>query len=89
MKCPQCEGAREIIRLLCIPCSEDATIPCPDCDGTGIVSDEHPQWLIEGQALKQRRIAAKITARKLAKVLGIDASDLSKMQRGFKKIPWL
>lgn len=52
------------------------------CDGTGLLPDHIGKWQPYGERLKAERIHRGLTVRTAAKYLGIDASNLSKMERG-------
>lgn len=60
-------------------------LKCELCNGTGKISDEKIDWIIKGQNIKRQRLDKQISLRKAAKILGMDASNLSKMERGIIK----
>ena len=90
MKCPTCNGKGEMVGLFPV-WAEDvppekrkpySILPCYRCKGEGIVPDEMLDWMREGQTLKDRRIAKRLTLRKAAKFLDMDGCTLSEMETG-------
>ena len=77
MKCPQCMGFGD-----CVTFHGDVICLCDLCKGTGTITTKHILWRIRGRQIKNRRIAAKLQLRQAARFLGVDASNLSKMERG-------
>jgi RecJ-like exonuclease len=60
-------------------------LTCQLCEGTGKIPDEKIEWVIQGQQLRKYRLQQDISLRSAAKMLNIDASNLSKMERGIIK----
>lgn len=58
---------------------------CDLCNGTGKIEDEKIDWIIKGEELKKYRLRKNFSIREAARVLGMDASNLSKMERGVIK----
>ena len=92
MICPSCNGTKKIFALFpiwadSVPEKDRkiyADIPCHDCNN-GEVDDRYNEWLLIVKSMKAERISRKITLRKEAARRGMDASILSKMERGFIK----
>jgi len=86
MICPECNG--ELFLRIAFPHNPNkCTMPCLQCDGLGEVPEEMTQWIEDGDILKEKRIAQKLTLRNAAKQ--IDDRDmvymaikLSSMERG-------
>ena len=93
--CPKCKGGKE--PLCCFPAFPNKKMleksneelmklfACMQCKGTGRVSDEMTQWIRDGEILKNRRISEKVTLRNACKLLNIQPSILSEMERGVIK----
>ena len=93
--CPKCDGGKN--PLCCFPAFPNKRMlektneelmkifHCTQCGGTGTVSNEMLEWIVDGQTLKNRRIEARITLRDAAKRLNIQVSILSEMERGVRK----
>lgn len=79
-ECPQCNNFGKIA----MP-TLSLDVECPLCEGTGMVHEWHPDWKAQGKEIKNRRIAAGYTLRTGAKLVQIDPSNLSKMERGLIK----
>ena len=58
---------------------------CELCEGTGKIDDEKIEWILQGMKLRESRLLQNISLRKAAKMLNMDASNLSKMERGIIK----
>ena len=89
IKCPQCRGMGYILplfpnqKMLETPIEELMEFfKCDMCNGNKEVSDEVNQWQIDGDILKDRRIEKSIRLGQESKLLDIDVSVLSKMERG-------
>lgn len=79
--CPQCNGFGFIGDLF-----GKIRYDCPLCEKSGMVSNKHILWKIWGKALRGYRLDwMKLTLREAAKKFNIDASNLSKMERGIIK----
>lgn len=52
------------------------------CEGKGTLPENVSKWHAYGERLKAERIYRRMTLRAAAKHLGVDASNLSKMERG-------
>jgi hypothetical protein len=52
------------------------------CEGKGTLPECVAKWHPYGERLKAERIHRRMTLRAAAKHLGMDASNLSKMERG-------
>jgi len=55
---------------------------CQMCEGEGTVHDEKIRWYSYGQRMKAIRLERKLKLREAARLIGIDPSNLSKMERG-------
>jgi hypothetical protein len=90
--CPVCDGGKnELVGFPMFPNkkmleTEEKELKkifcCPQCQGKGKVPEQMTQWIKDGEILKDRRIAARLTLKTAAWVLDIPASDLSEMERG-------
>lgn len=75
-KCPQCFLGK------IYSFHGDEICDCDLCDGTTKISFTKVVWRILGKISKWRRIKARLTLRKAAKILKIEPIELSKMERG-------
>lgn len=75
--CPQCRGFTVILTF-----RGQSLGPCEMCKGTGRIPEHVKKWAPYGERLKAERIARRLTLRKAAAQLGVDPSNLSKMERG-------
>lgn len=75
--CPQCNGWQRMLTFMGVDLGE-----CPMCEGSGRASDEKRRWYSYGQQLKALRIAKRLRLRQAARLIGMDPSNLSKMERG-------
>jgi hypothetical protein len=81
IKCPQCNGFGEIADLF-----RRFVATCPLCIGKGEVTNKHSLWIAQGDKLRNYRIGIlKMTLREAARRYQVDASNLSKMERGIIK----
>ena len=89
MKCPTCYGEKTIRFFPFMgshnPDKTYSELKCYDCDGTGMVDDNHRKWLKKGQKLKDARIERRETLRSFCKRTGEDPQVRSKIERGFIK----
>jgi DNA-binding XRE family transcriptional regulator len=86
MKCPDCEGKKEVFAHLNYGperTGEWKMIQCFRCNGSGVVPDEMAEWINNGQVLRQMRIDAELSLRDMAKQTGIDIVTLSQSERGY------
>ena len=61
-------------------------LPCELCNSTGKISDKKMEWVIQGKKLREYRLnIIGMSLRKAAKLLKIDVSYFSKMERGIMK----
>ena len=58
---------------------------CEVCNGHGKLTREQTHWVLYGKKLKSERIEQGLTLRAAARHLGVDPSNLSKMERGVIK----
>lgn len=78
-KCPSCvDGNSYGFGKLGKP----VVIKCDVCNGTDLVDNLTLVKIEKGKILKEERIARGITLRNEAKWLKVDASELSKLERG-------
>lgn len=75
--CPQCNGWQRILTFHGIDLGK-----CTMCEGTGMASAEKGRWYSYGQRLKSLRLARRLRLREAARIMGMDPSNLSKMERG-------
>ena len=78
--CPQCKGIGYIFGLL-----PPIALKCDFCKGEGLVSDQQLLQRMQGGKIKEWRIKQEMTLRQAARKYNIDASNLSKMERGVIK----
>ncbi len=61
-------------------------IKCELCDGTGLIADGKIDWKLKGRKMRDYRVwQMGMGLREAERYLGIDASNLSKMERGIIK----
>jgi hypothetical protein len=77
MTCPQCLGEKLIRAAF-----KQIGIDCDMCNGKGSVPKEKLLDIKKGFALKKIRILKRLTLRDASKIYKIDATELSKMERG-------
>lgn len=77
--CPQCDGSGLIFFRPPID-----PVTCDWCKGTG-KAYRNEFWIMQGLQLKDWRISKELTLREAARKYKIDASNLSKMERGLIK----
>ena len=78
VKCPQCNGFKEITDIF-----RRFVLPCPLCMGKGKVANKHVLWIARGKKLRDFRLdVLGIGLREAARKFQVDASNLSKMERG-------
>jgi len=82
--CPACNGfGKHFSRPIKInDYIKSVHITCDLCEGTGQIDNRKWYWRALGYELKNIRLAKGISLRAAAKMLGVDASNLSKMERG-------
>jgi hypothetical protein len=79
--CPQCNGFGYIGDLF-----GKISCDCPLCNKTGMVSSKYILWKMYGRTLKYYRLDwLHLGLREAARKFKIDASNLSKMERGVIK----
>ncbi len=82
--CKQCGGTGALFLL---PKSTQIDfVECDLCDGTGI-DTLNKAYVLQGMVIRAFRIQNEISLREFAKKVGIDPSNLSKMERGKTKPP--
>ena len=77
MVCPQCHGFKITLNF-----HGQSLGQCDMCEGAGVMPECVNRWHAYGERLKAERIYRQLTLRQAAKLLQIDASNLSKMERG-------
>ncbi len=84
MICPDCNGEKKIAILPKIAKNGKVltSIPCDRCNQTGKISKKMAEWIKLGANLRSYRIEANITLRELSKRTEVDASIISKAERG-------
>jgi len=93
--CPKCKGGKD--PLCSFPAFPNKKMleknsgelmkffACTQCGGSGKVVEEMIQWIKDGEILRNKRIAVRVTLRDAAKSLGLQCSMLSEMERGIIK----
>lgn len=94
MKCPDCNGTREMFGHFhtADPTTHGFRMgPCFGCsvDGssTGEVDDLTPVWREQGQRLRQWRVANAMGLRQAATRFGVSAAVLSGWEMGWRPMP--
>ncbi len=84
MICPDCNGEKKIAILPKIAKNGKVltSIPCDRCNQTGKISKRMAAWIKQGAYLRSQRINAKLTLREFSKRTEVDASIISKAERG-------
>lgn len=86
--CTSCDGFG---KLFTRPILKDGKIKyyeikCDLCNGTGLIEDEKIDWIVKGRKMRDYRVyKIGMGLREAARYLNIDASNLSKMERGIIK----
>jgi len=85
--CPACDGiGKNFSRPILIKGKVSvAEFPCDVCNQTGQITHLKELWVAKGKAIKQYRLERGYGLREAAKKLNVDASNLSKMERGVIK----
>jgi hypothetical protein len=76
-RCPQCHGFKIILNF-----HGQSLGQCDMCEGAGTLPEHVAKWRPYGVRLKAERIRRRMTLREAANHLNMDASNLSKMERG-------
>lgn len=84
MTCPDCDGAGVLVAIAC-PGFRRISMPCLMCKGEKVVSVRVIEWKRVGEEMKQERIARGVTLRIEAQQRGMDAVELSEMERGIRE----
>jgi len=82
--CPQCKGSGQSYCHLNYGerGGEWKWLPCTLCCGDKEISEEQFGWLSKGKALRAARLSRNLILRDAAKLLGMNAVDLSKIEQG-------
>jgi len=90
--CPDCAGTGQTGPVF-VNGGEDLskhytldTLPCRLCDGSGALSED--AWLAyrEGRAMRRMRVALGLSLREASERLGIPASAVCDVERGFRAL---
>lgn len=92
MKCPACDGEKEIVGLFPVYCDEVPqeqrkpiiTIPCDFCYATGEVDRGYTERFDRGERAKQKRLSYELTLREFCKKFDLDILLVSYYERGKK-----
>ena len=84
MTCPDCEGAGVLVAVAC-PGFRRISMPCLMCKGEKVVSVKVIEWKRIGEEMKQERITRSVTLRIEAQQRGMEAVELSEMERGIRE----
>lgn len=89
MICPYCKGKKQVFGHANYGDGrgEYKFIPCLFCHASGEVSDDHAQWIEEGQKRRADRLARGMTIYEEAEKLGITSADLSRIELGLGPRP--
>lgn len=79
--CQQCSGTGKIFLR---PNAIAPFIDCDMCEGTG-GHELNSLWAVQGGIIREWRLKNDITLRECARKYSLDASNLSKMERGIIK----
>ena len=90
IKCPQCKGTGHFPlpafphkKMLETPIEEiKEFFKCDMCNGNKEIIEDVYTWMIDGDIIKDRRIAKRILLRNAPELVNIDIMTLSKMERG-------
>ena len=77
MKCPYCNNG--IIEGIDFKNRRLIELDCSACNGTCEINEEAYKY---GQKIKELRLQKEITLRNGARLLGVNVSELSKLERG-------
>ena len=83
--CARCSGTGKIAAFVDYanrPGEFRDDLSCGDCDGTGSLTPERAAAMEEGERLRKRRVAADLSLRDAAALLGISPAELSRRERG-------
>lgn len=58
------------------------TMPCLRCKGSGEVSDEMAQWMADGKAMRDARVARGESLMEAARRMGMGSAELSAIEHG-------
>lgn len=83
MICPRCQGAAEVAGIACGPGgSMVGVLPCSMCEGAGVITEEHAQWIETGERLKAWRQSLDLSLREAARSFDTPAVDWSNAEHG-------
>lgn len=86
--CPKCRGAKVLPSFVHYTPESgkqsgfDPDHPCSLCQGNGEITEEHAARIVEGDRLREDRVARKVSLRDEAKRLGIEPAKLSALENG-------
>lgn len=81
--CPHCQGRQRcVVHLNTTTGGRWEIRDCSTCDGTGLISREHADRIIEGERRREDRKARLMTLRQEAEYLGISPQELSRIENG-------
>lgn len=85
--CPGCHGKKQLMAFGIVyapghsgPSSN--LVDCPDCDGTGEISEQQVDWRRRGEIHRRSRIEAGIGLREYSERHGISPAELCRMESG-------
>lgn len=80
--CPQCNGTRQMVALVCGKHCEEKIIVCSLCKGAGWVTPTRDRWYTTGRMLRAARLDRGLTLRGAALALSLSPTELSRLEQG-------
>jgi len=88
MKCPQCNGERQLYGHTNTGLDSSKHTwgwrPCGLCKGSGSVPDEMAEWIDDGKRLQKARQLRGETMFEMSQRTGISSADISAVEQGRK-----
>ena len=83
MTCEQCNGTGRIFGFVGMQIKD--IMECDLCNGKGEINSNTQLRIIQGRLLKTKRLKSGLSLRAFCKVNNLDASNVSKIERGVNK----
>lgn len=81
--CPSCKGSGQVLAHVAATSGHRfGEYPCDTCGGAGAITEDHARRIVQGQALREDRLARGMTLRREAERLGLGAAELSARESG-------